>query len=126
MHDIYKQKCLVKSIYLVLQIKHCKKVRSSIGFKCKMYILWNSLRFGVSLQQNNCKIINSQPILILFNDIGLNKKYISIILSVKVKLCFCWVKCLIPFHIERTKMRKIWSLHILFIFCICKIFLFYI
>ena len=32
MHDIYKQKCLVKSIYLVLQIKHCKKVRSSIGF----------------------------------------------------------------------------------------------
>ena len=33
MHDIYKQKCLVKSIYLVLQIKHCKKVRSSIGFK---------------------------------------------------------------------------------------------
>ena len=35
MHDIYKQKCLVKSIYLVLQIKHCKKVRSSIGFKKK-------------------------------------------------------------------------------------------
>ena len=33
MHDIYKQKCLVKSIYLVLQIKHCKKVHSSIGFK---------------------------------------------------------------------------------------------
>ena len=33
MHDIYKQKCLAKSIYLVLQIKHCKKVRSSIGFK---------------------------------------------------------------------------------------------
>ena len=32
MHDIYKQKCLVKSIYLVLQIKHCKKVHSSIGF----------------------------------------------------------------------------------------------
>ena len=36
MHDIYKQKCLVKSIYLVLQIKHCKKVRSSIGFNFKI------------------------------------------------------------------------------------------
>ena len=37
MHDIYKQKCLVKSIYLVLQIKHCKKVRSSIGFNPRVY-----------------------------------------------------------------------------------------
>ena len=37
MHDIYKQKCLVKSIYLVLQIKHCKKVHSSIGFKASRF-----------------------------------------------------------------------------------------
>ena len=37
MHDIYKQKCLVKSIYLVLQIKHCKKVHSSIGFKVVVF-----------------------------------------------------------------------------------------
>ena len=43
MHDIYKQKCLVKSIYLVLQIKHCKKVHSSIGWDTKWQIFWSNI-----------------------------------------------------------------------------------
>ena len=47
MHDIYKQKCLVKSIYLVLQIKHCKKVRSSIGFnEYEFYVIHKKILFG--------------------------------------------------------------------------------
>ena len=48
MHDIYKQKCLVKSIYLVLQIKHCKKVRSSIGFKSSQQILLFKFQFEIA------------------------------------------------------------------------------
>ena len=51
MHDIYKQKCLVKSIYLVLQIKHCKKVHSSIGFNrmiLAIRVSWFGLSFLVS------------------------------------------------------------------------------
>ena len=56
MHDIYKQKCLVKSIYLVLQIKHCKKVRSSIGFKdCKELFLKIWAKHVHSFRRNKCK-----------------------------------------------------------------------
>ena len=53
MHDIYKQKCLVKSIYLVLQIKHCKKVRSSIGFKRHEKVLISHICIELSLKFSN-------------------------------------------------------------------------